>query len=189
MKINLLPWREAERLYQRQLFKKSLLGIGLLTLAIMLVIYLFSASRMSSSEAHQNLIKSEVKHINQQVNQLRKYQKIKVELTKQLIVLQNLNHNRYQVIMLFNKLPMLIPKDIFVNKIILKENVVQIFGQTTSNQSIGKILKRVNQMPEFYGPRLNETQTDTSQQPPLIRFEASFSIKTHQSKEPADAKN
>jgi type IV pilus assembly protein PilN len=108
-RINLLPWREADRKRKRQEF---LVGIGGAAV-IAVVLGVLADFQLQASIDHQNernqLIKDQIADVNKQITEIIGLEQQKQRLLARMDVIEQLQRSRPGVVLLFDQLVRTIP--------------------------------------------------------------------------------
>ena len=176
MNINLLPWRDE----LRRKNKKTLL----ITLVIYVIVFFILAisiySHLSNRVNHQlkqNMrLQGDVTAARTKANQLKKIIKEKDALISQIQVLKNLKYNRLLVITLLDEITDIVPRGIHLNRMERKKDKVILRGESSSNESIAELIKKIDTSNDLINPTLREVSVDRKGASTVIKFELTFQL-------------
>lgn len=115
--INLLPWRQERREEQQ----KQLLSItGLSTVLMLLIIaaiHLEIARQVSTQNARNNYLKSQIASVERQLTEIGNLEKAKKSLLDRMKIIQRLQENRPEIVHLFDEIARQIPEGVHLTSV------------------------------------------------------------------------
>jgi type IV pilus assembly protein PilN len=167
---NLSPWREKQRRQQRgnnmkYLIKAVFFAVCLVALAHAVFLLLLHIQDEANSRASEKIKKLQssagpVQQVQQQIQQLQ----------TQMGVLQQLSTTRDQSLVLLNAVSKVIPDGIYLTKLSLQSQHVEMLGSAETMDQVQQLLKNMQQNPLFLQPRLQESNPVSNEAPYLYRF-------------------
>jgi type IV pilus assembly protein PilN len=164
-KINLLPWRDAERRRrQREFAIATGVAVGLVVLAGLGV--RFHIEGMIDHQEDRNaLLQQEISKLNVRIKQIEKLEETKANLLARMNVIQQLQESRPEIVHLFDELVVSIPEGVFVTRVNQTGNRVEVEGRAQSNARVSAFMRSVQASPWIGNPQLlvieNKDQTGT----------------------------
>ena len=175
VKINLLPWRDAERQRrQREFITIVALAIGLVLAGGYLV-----KTQYDQAIAHQNsrnnLLSQKIRELDRVIAEIRKLEDMKADLEARIKIIQNLQESRPEIVHLFDQIVNTVPEGVFINRIDHSGRNVQVFGRAQSNARVSAFMRNIEDADWVTNPSLvlieNREQTGTG----LSHFQLRFS--------------
>ena len=113
-RINLLPWREAERKRKRQEFFLAL-GAAIATAAL---VTLIGRWQMSAAIAHQNdrnsILNDEIAELDKQITEIQGLEDQKRRLLARMEIIETLQRSRPEIVHIFDELVRILPEGVYL---------------------------------------------------------------------------
>lgn len=173
-RINLLPWREAERRRrQREFIIATGVAVGLVLLIGVGVRFHFQAL-IDGQKKRNSLLDQEIVALNVRIRQIEKLEKTKADLLARMNIIQQLQESRPEIVHLFDELVVSVPDGVFVTQVSQSGNRVEVKGRAQSNARVSAFMRNVHASRWINDPQLlvieNKDQTGTG----LSHFRLSF---------------
>jgi type IV pilus assembly protein PilN len=161
-RINLVPWREAERKQKRQEFGVGAVGALVLAGAITFAVNL----QMSSAIAHQNernqYLKDEIGKLDKQIAEILDLEQQKQRLVARMQVIEQLERSRAEVVHLFDQLVRTVPDGMYLTSIKQNDRKIQIQGITQSSTRVSNYMRNIDASEWMTDPSLDILETKGS---------------------------
>lgn len=161
-RINLLPWREADRKRKRQEF---LVGIGG-ALVTALLLGLLVQLKMQAAIDHQNernqLIKDQIAEVDKQITEIIGLEEQKKRLLARMDVIEQLQRSRPGVVHLFDQLVRTIPDGVYYTAIKQTGTKIQITGMAQSSTRVSALMRNIEASQWLSDPSLEKIETKGS---------------------------
>jgi type IV pilus assembly protein PilN len=142
-RINLLPWREAERKRKRQEF-----GVGAVAALILAgVVGLAFSWQMQSSIDEQNernqLLKGEIQQLDKQIEEILGLEEQKQRLVARMEVIQQLQRSRPEAVHLMDQLVRTLPDGVYLTTVKQTDRRVQLKGLAQSSTRVSAYMRNI----------------------------------------------
>lgn len=154
--INLLPWREQSRKLKQNRFGLIALAAAAMGLFFTLVFHMDYSLRISEQGKRNAILQAALDEESTHLKNLNKDKKELINVDNQLHFIYSLRNTGYQAIQLLNKLAMLNPDSITLNKIVRNGNAILISGKVKSNVQITLFMQSIEKSKVFNQPILTE---------------------------------
>jgi type IV pilus assembly protein PilN len=173
-RINLLPWREAERKRRKREFAiAGVIALGLAAVAAMLV-HLQIEAWIGDQEARNRFLTDQISQLDRQIKEIKTLEETKANLLARMNIIQQLQESRPEVVRLFDELVSTIPEGVFLTKLEQTGRNVVLEGRAQSNARVSAFMRNVEGSGWIGNPRLllieNKDKTGTG----LSHFRLSF---------------
>lgn len=158
--INLLPWRDELREERKNEFFAFLVGSGVVSLFIMIMVHVVMASRIDTQAERNHVLKVEIKLLDKKIAEIKQLKKLKAALIARMAIIQELQTNRAQVVHLFDDVVKVLPKGIHLYEVSRHGNQLTFSGFSDSNTNISKLMRNIDKSTWLSGPVLNEIKTE-----------------------------
>ena len=176
-RINLLPWREAERKRrQREFLFMAVAGL-VVTALVALALHMHMEQLISAQQARNDFLQEEISHLNRQIKEIQELEKTKANLLTRMNVIQQLQQSRPEVVHLFDELVIAIPEGVFLTNLKQTGKRVVVEGRAQSNARVSAFMRNIEVSPWIGNPQLllieNKDKTGTG----LSHFRLQFDQK------------
>jgi type IV pilus assembly protein PilN len=173
-RINLLPWREAERKRrQRDLLAITAASVGA-TLLIGLGVHLQIDHLITLQEERNQFLEQQISQLDQKIREIRKLEQTKANLLARMDVIQRLQQSRPEIVHLFDELVKAIPDGVYLTKESQNGNTVVVEGQAQSNARVSAFMRNIDASPWLGNARLLLIEQKDRGANGLSRFQLRF---------------
>ena len=143
IKINLLPYREKEKKENRA--QQIFVAAGSFVVLILLLVWIqvWINSSISNLESKVKTAENTLVDLDKKIGDLEKFKSIKKELEQKLEVIATLEENRLAPVKTLDNLSIIVPNDIWLVKIIQKEDRFNIEGIGRDNIIVADFMKAI----------------------------------------------
>jgi type IV pilus assembly protein PilN len=173
-RINLLPWREAERKRrQRDFAAAGAAGLGFALLCALLV-HVQIESWISGQESRNRFLTDQIAQLDRQIKEIKSLEETKASLLARMNIILQLQESRPEVVRLLDELVLAIPDGVYLTKMDQTGRTVVLEGRAQSNARVSAFMRNVEGSQWIGNPRLllieNKDKTGTG----LSHFRLSF---------------
>jgi type IV pilus assembly protein PilN len=158
-RINLLPWREADRKQKRQEFMVGIVG----AVVIALLLGLLAKFQLSAAVDHQNernrLINDQITEVNKQNQEIVGLDSQKQRLLARMEVIEQLQRSRPGVVHLFDQLVRTIPDGVYFTGIQQTGPKVKLNGVAQSQTRVSALMRNIEASEWLADPSLERVET------------------------------
>ncbi len=170
IRINLLPVREIEAKFgRRQEFILAGLFVGL-TIVLILGVYLFQSTRLSSLKNDFAQLRKEVEVLNAQVKGMEGIEKRIGVLKSKIKVIEDLNKKKTGPVRVMENLSSATPSRLWLTQFKETGGALSLNGLAVDNQTIAEFLKALSSSVYFNNVELVETTQIQQGDIPLKKF-------------------
>jgi type IV pilus assembly protein PilN len=153
-RINLLPWREAERKRRQREFLAMAAACATATLVIGLAIHMQIGHLIDGQQARNDFLRREISEINRQIREIQELEQTKANLLTRMDVIQQLQQSRPREVRLFDELLSAVPQSVVLTRIEQRGTEVIIEGRAQSNARVSALMRNIEASPWIGDPRL-----------------------------------
>jgi len=152
--INLLPWREELRKEQTKQFA-TMAGLALfLTGSLIMMIHMNVAGMIEHQNGRNNLLKSEIKKLDEQLKKIQGLEDTKEQLLSRMEIIQSLQQKRPQIVHLFDEIVRTIPEGLHIDEIKQSGESITISGIAESNGRVSAYMRNIDASDWMTKPKL-----------------------------------
>ncbi|MES9833562.1 MAG: PilN domain-containing protein [Candidatus Thiodiazotropha sp. LLP2] len=154
-RINLLPWREAERKERQKEFGMMVLAGALLSAFAVYGVHSIIQSQIEAQNQRNNYLKQEIKTVEKQISEIRDLDKTKQNLLARMNIIQELQSSRPQIVHLFDEVVTTLPDGVYLDEIEQSGNKVAFKGQAQSNARVSSMMRNIDSSEWLDNPTLD----------------------------------
>ena len=164
-RINLLPWREAERNRKQREFGFMIGGGVLLTLLVIIAVHTHINGLINGQNQRNSLLDREIAKMDQQIEEIKDLETTKDRLLTRMDIIQQLQSSRPQIVHLFDELVSTLPVGVYLTKVLQQGSGVALSGRAQSNARVSAYMRNIDNSAWLAKPNLkvieNKAQTGT----------------------------
>ena len=157
IRINLLPFKEAQRaLGRRQQVSMALLSVTV-ALLVMVIPYVLQGRRLGELDRDIEHLQAEIATYNAQAREVRDLERKRIELNAKLQVIEDLKHRRVGPVRVLEDLGGATPQKLWLVNFTEVSAQATITGMALDNQTIATFMRQLQTSKYFYEVDLVET--------------------------------
>lgn len=160
--INLRPWREEQRQQRQALFTQLCLLALVLGVLISVLIWQSNNQSISSVQQENQLIKTRMAHLDQQIREVINLQSNREQLLQRIQVIQKLQQDRPITIEIMDQLTASLEDGVYLTDVRRQSDQLTLTGLAQPPQVVSAWMRSLSQQPRFSEPVLRSLNTDTS---------------------------
>ncbi|HMB58317.1 MAG TPA: PilN domain-containing protein, partial [Xanthomonadales bacterium] len=147
-------WREEARRERQRQFLYSLVGTLVLGAILVLIVGLFYDQKISSQEARNQQIQSEINRLQERINRIEELEKTRNRLLSRKAIIESLQASRSMTVELLDKLAKSVPVGVTLTNVRQQGPNVTLIGTSQSNARVSAYLHSLEEMDLFVRPEL-----------------------------------
>jgi len=177
IRVNLLPWREANRkAFNTQFF--VLIGmVAGLAAAVILLVHGYYATRINTQAERNKFLVDENAKLDKEIDEIKKLKEEIQALLSRKQVIETLQADRAQSVYLLEQLVLQTPDGVFLRSIKQTGSRVNLVGYAQSNARVSTLMRNLAASPHLENPDLVEIRAATVNQKRLSEFTMNVNIK------------
>ena len=158
-RINLLPWREAERKRRRQEFIFASVGAVLAAGVLTLIVNWQFDSAISNQNERNQVLKNEIATLDKEITEILGLEQQKQRLLARMQVIEQLQRSRPEVVHLFDQLARTVPDGVYLTGVKQTGKRVQLNGVAQSSTRVSSYMRNINASEWLADPALEVVET------------------------------
>jgi type IV pilus assembly protein PilN len=158
-RINLLPWREAERKRKRQEFVLSL-GAAIATAAL---VTLIGRWQMSAAIDHQNdrngILSEEIAELDKQIAEIEGLEDQKRRLLARMEIIETLQRSRPEIVHIFDEIVRILPEGVYLTYLKQTGTRFEMRGVAQSSTRVSAFMRNIDSSEWLADPALRIVET------------------------------
>jgi type IV pilus assembly protein PilN len=158
-RINLLPWRAEERKLRQRNFLLSIVGATVGAAIIVLLVNLFYAQVISNQNRKNELLKSEIEKLDQQITEILDLEAQKARMRARMDIVEKLQRSRPEVVHLFDQLARTVPDGLYITSIKQTDKRLELKGVAQSSTRVSAFMRNLDASEWLDNPELEVVET------------------------------
>jgi type IV pilus assembly protein PilN len=162
-RINLLPWRAAERKQRQQQFGLwTVLSIGAAALVTVLA-YLAMQGAIESQREKNALLKREIDALDKQITEILGLEAQRSRMQARMEIIEKLQRSRPEVVHLFDQLVRTLPDGVYLTSVKQTEKRLELKGVAQSSTRVSALMRNIDGSEWMDNPELEVVETKKGQ--------------------------
>lgn len=158
-RINLLPWREAERKRKRQEFGVGAVGALLAAALIAFLVSWQMQGAIDNQNERNQYLKGEISILDKQIAEILELEQQKARLKARIDVIERLERSRPEVVHLFDQLVRTLPDGVHLTSVKQTERQIQLKGIAQSSTRVATYMRNIEASEWLGSPSVDIIET------------------------------
>jgi type IV pilus assembly protein PilN len=154
-----LPWREQQRKERKLAFFVSLGGAALGALIVAFACYLMFKSMISSQEARNNRLRTEIKVVDRQIEEINDLETQKQRFIARMRVIEKLQRSRSEVVHLFDEVAKTMPDGTYLTSFTQDGKKLKFEGVAQSSTRVSTFMRSISASQWMKDPELEVVES------------------------------
>ncbi len=142
--INLLPWRENQRMERKRRFGAHLLAAAVLAGLAVLYWHMLVHQQIEHQTSRNVLLEAEIAAVNKRIVEIKNIEKRRAQLIARMNVIQDLQISRPQIVHLFDELVETIPEGAYLSSLDQRGGRIAVKGYAQSNARVSSYMRNID---------------------------------------------
>lgn len=161
-RINLIPWREAERKRKRQEFGVGALGALVAAAAIAFLVNLQMGAAIDNQNERNQYLNDEIAKLDKQITEILALEQQKLRLRARIQVIEQLERSRPEIVHVFDQLVRTIPDGVNLTGLKQTDRKLQLKGLAQSSTRVASYMRNIDGSEWLTDPSLDILETKGS---------------------------
>jgi type IV pilus assembly protein PilN len=158
-RINLLPWREAERKRKRQEFFLSL-GAAVATAGLIMLLGQWQFSSAIQNQRDRNdYLKREIAQLDKQIEEINGLDRQKQRLLARMEIIETLQRSRPEIVHVFDEIVRIIPEGVYLTYLKQTGTKFELRGVAQSSTRVSSFMRNIDASQWLADPNLEIVET------------------------------
>ncbi len=172
-RINLLPWREAERKKRQRDFGVAMAG-GVVAAIAGVLVTLFVYSQMIDNQEERNLrLTNEIKELEKSITEIDGLERQKERMLARMEIIEQLQKSRPEIVHLFDEVARQLPDGVYLTGMKQTGSRVEVRGVAQSSTRVSALMRQIDASDWMADPevdRVETTQSGSSRQAEFVVY-------------------
>jgi len=159
-RINLLPWREAQRKERQRQFAVIAGGAVIIMIGIWALAHIHFVGKIENQVARNDFLKGEISKLDKKIKKIKELEKEKANLLARMQIIQQLQRRRPEIVHVFDELVTTIPDGVNLTSIKNSGSSITLDGIAQSNARVSSYMRNIESSKWLGDPKLSVIQTN-----------------------------
>ena len=160
--INLLPWREAERLKRQRDFGMALGAAVVSAIAVVMLSMLVYSQMISAQNLRNDRLKAEIVELEKSIAEIDGLEQQKERLLARMEIIEELQKSRPEIVHLFDELARQLPEGVYLTGMKQTGARVEIRGVAQSSTRVSALMRQIDASEWLGDPEVERVETKQS---------------------------
>jgi type IV pilus assembly protein PilN len=161
-RINLLPWREAERKKRQRDFGVALAGGTVAAIACVLgTMFVFNAM-ISNQESRNERLSEEIAQLQKSIEEIDGLERQKERMLARMEIIEQLQKSRPEIVHLFDEMARQLPEGVYLTGMKQTGANVEVRGVAQSSTRVSALMRQVDASEWMGDPQVERVETTSS---------------------------
>jgi type IV pilus assembly protein PilN len=166
-RVNLLPWREAQRKERQKNFAVATMAAVLVGAAVIWWAHMWVQGRIDYQNARNQKITQEIALLDEKIADIRNLRLRKERLLLRKAAIEALQRTRPEVVHLFDELVKVVPDGVFLTELTQSNKRLLLKGVAESSTRVSTLMRNIDASAWLADPQLQVVQTGGGQGGPV----------------------
>jgi type IV pilus assembly protein PilN len=143
-RINLLPWRAAERKQRQQQFAVAAAVAIAAAIAVTGLLYLMMSGWIDGQNEKNQLLKAEIETLDQQIKEIEGLETQRNRLIARMEIIETLQRSRPEVVHLFDQMVRTLPDGVYLTSVRQTNRRLEIKGMAQSSTRVAEFMREID---------------------------------------------
>ncbi len=180
-RINLLPWREAERNERKLAF---LVALGVAALSACLVtfaVYLLYSGLIDAQESRNATLRAQIAYLDRQIEEINNLEATKRKFIARMQIIEKLQRSRPEIVHVFDQIVKTLPNGVYLTGITQSGDHLKFTGVAQSSTRVSAFMRNIDHSQWLKNPTLEVIQSSKG------AFGSNFTLDAQESSGPSES--
>ena len=161
-RINLLPWREAQRKKRQRDFGVAMGGSVVAGVAVVMLTIFTYNQMISNQKARNDRLNNEIVELQKSIEEIDGLERQKERLLARMEIIDELQKSRPEIVHLFDEMVRQLPEGVYLTGMKQTGSRVEIRGVAQSSTRVSALMRRVDSSAWMADPEVERVETKQS---------------------------
>ena len=161
-RINLLPWREAERKKRQQDFMVALAGAVIVACAVVGLTWFAFVQMIDNQQSRNARLEAEIAELEKSISEIDGLERQKERLLARMEIIEQLQRSRPEIVHLFDEITRQMPEGVYLNGMTQQGISVELKGVAQSSTRVSALMRQTDASEWLTDPSVTRVETTES---------------------------
>jgi type IV pilus assembly protein PilN len=158
-RINLLPWREAQRKERKMAFMAALGGAVVCAFVVMGAVYMLYNAMIDAQVRRNEMLQSQIQVLDRQIEEINSLEKTKRQFIARMRIIEKLQRARPEIVHLFDQIVKTVPDGVYLTGVTQTGNHLKFTGVAQSSTRVSAFMRNIDASQWMKNPSLEVIQS------------------------------
>jgi type IV pilus assembly protein PilN len=164
-RINLLPWREAQRKERKLAFGVAMGGAAVAACVTAFAAYLMFGSMIQAQIRRNDQLRSEIKQVDKQIEEINNLENAKQKFIARMTIIEQLQRSRPEIVHVFDEIVRTLPDGVYLTSVHQNNSKLKFDGVAQSSTRVSSFMRNIDGSDWLKNPELEVVQTAKNSSP------------------------
>jgi type IV pilus assembly protein PilN len=180
-RINLLPWREAQRKERKLAFMVALGGAAVCAFVVMGAVYMLYNAMIDAQVRRNDLLQQQIKVLDRQIEEINNLEQTKRQFIARMEIIEKLQRSRPEIVHVFDQIVKTLPDGVYLTSVTQTGERLKFTGVAQSSTRVSAFMRNIDASQWMRNPTLEVIQSASGV------FGSSFTLDAEETGAGADA--
>jgi type IV pilus assembly protein PilN len=143
-RINLLPWREAQRKERKMAFMAALGGAFLCALVATGAVYMLYTAMIDAQQRRNEMLQTQIQILDRQIEEINSLEKTKRQFIARMEIIEKLQRSRPEVVHLFDQIVKTLPDGVYLTSVTQTGDHLKFTGVAQSSTRVSTFMRNID---------------------------------------------
>jgi len=158
-RINLLPWREAQRKERKLKFMVAMGGAAVCALVVTGGVYLLYNAMIDAQDSRNELLTQQIKVLDRQIEEINDLEQTKRQFIARMQIIEKLQRSRPEVVHIFDQIVKTLPDGVYLTSVSQSGDHLKFTGVAQSSTRVSAFMRNIDASQWMKNPSLEVIQS------------------------------
>ncbi|HEX5459594.1 MAG TPA: PilN domain-containing protein [Steroidobacteraceae bacterium] len=180
-RINLLPWREAQRKERKLAFMVALGGAAICAGVVAIAVYLLYNGMIDAQERRNERLQAQIKILDRQIEEINNLEQTKRQFIARMQIIEKLQRSRPEIVHVFDQIVKTLPEGVYLTGVTQSGDHLKFTGVAQSSTRVSAFMRNIDSSQWMKNPTLEVIQSAPG------AFGSSFTLDAQETAADADS--
>jgi type IV pilus assembly protein PilN len=164
-RINLLPWREAQRKERKLAFAVAMGGAAVAACVTAFAAYLMFGSMIQAQIRRNDQLRAEIKQVDKQIEEINNLENAKQKFIARMTIIEQLQRSRPEIVHVFDEIVRTLPDGVYLTSVHQNNSKLKFEGVAQSSTRVSSFMRNIDGSDWLKNPELEVVQTAKNSSP------------------------
>jgi type IV pilus assembly protein PilN len=158
-RINLLPWRDAQRKERKLKFVVALGGAAIGACLATAAVYLLYTGMIDAQERRNELLQAQIKILDRQIEEINNLEQAKQQFIARMQIIEKLQRSRPEIVHVFDQIVKTLPDGVYLTSVTQTGDHLKFTGVAQSSTRVSTFMRNIDASQWMKNPSLEVIQS------------------------------
>jgi len=158
-RINLLPWRDAQRKERKLKFMVAMGGAAVCAFVVTGGVYLLYSAMIDAQDARNQMLTQQIKILDRQIEEINDLEQTKAQFIARMQIIEKLQRSRPEIVHLFDQIVKTLPDGVYLTGVTQNGEHLKFTGVAQSSTRVSAFMRNIDSSQWMKNPTLEVIQS------------------------------